>query len=520
MSISKDSKAYQQWLELKKRIEASTPLPPIEKAEEKRKRIKRLESNFVSWCNYYFPHIIKSPFGYFHREAAPAVIGNPNAFAVLEWPREHAKSLFVNPLLIAYLYYRNEIKSLVLVSQTESKACKLLGDIQAAFEANQRLIHDYGEQKALGSWADGEFRTLKGVGFYAYGAGQSARGIRDGAERPNFCFVDDIDTNQRCKNEELVEDTLNWLRSDIFGACSIKQCRYIIAGNRIHKKSILAKLVGNVEDADPINEAITHYSRVYAFEDENRQKSDHLNGQPAWHENYTAQHLLNRFNLLGYRSTRQEFFHEQVTSGKVFRAEDIQWVTPLPYHKYEELITYCDPSYKDAKKNDYKAIVLLGRIGQHIHILEAWVRQATIKSMVAVHYEIGQRLYSKDIPCRHFMESNFIQDAHLNEYDLHGHNIGWTLHIRGDNRKKDDKYSRIENLSPLFERGLIGFSEAYRKSSDMQTLVQQFLSFPTGHDDGPDAVEGAIYKLRKKAATKKHIEPRLGKVQTKSTRRL
>ena len=40
------------------------------------------------------------------------------------------------------------------------------------------------------------------------------------------------------------------------------------------------------------------------------------------------------------------------------------------------------------------------------------------------------------------------------------------------------------------------FNEAERASPDMQTLVSQFLAFPFGHDDGPDAVEGAVYMLQ------------------------
>jgi hypothetical protein len=37
-----------------------------------------------------------------------------------------------------------------------------------------------------------------------------------------------------------------------------------------------------------------------------------------------------------------------------------------------------------------------------------------------------------------------------------------------------------------------------QKNPDMITLRDQFLAFPNGHDDGPDAVEGGIYMLNKR----------------------
>ena len=61
-----------------------------------------------------------------------------------------------------------------------------------------------------------------------------------------------------------------------------------------------------------------------------------------------------------------------------------------------------------------------------------------------------------------------------------------------------EQVERIENLSAYTERGRIRFNRAKKHSPDMQELRQQFLGFPDyPHDDGPDAVEGAVYKLNK-----------------------
>ena len=78
---------------------------------------------------------------------------------------------------------------------------------------------------------------------------------------------------------------------------------------------------------------------------------------------------------------------------------------------------------------------------------------------------------------------------------------------------------RVENLSAYAERGYIRFNKALRHSPDMQELRQQFLGFPDApHDDGPDAVEGAIYKLNK-PTTGKPGELRTIKYKRSNTRR-
>jgi len=53
------------------------------------------------------------------------------------------------------------------------------------------------------------------------------------------------------------------------------------------------------------------------------------------------------------------------------------------------------------------------------------------------------------------------------------------------------KETRVAGLSPLLERGKIRF---IRGHSDQELLVEQLLFFPsrTLHDDGPDALEGAV----------------------------
>lgn len=518
-----EQRAWEQWLELREHISNSTTLPESETPEQQRARVNRLKGDFAKFCAYYFPHYVLSPFGWFHKRAAKEIEKDPATFAVLEWPREHAKSVFADVLMPLYLKARGELSGMIIASANGDKAAGLLGDIQAELMSNRRYAHDFGQQYALGKWSDGNFSTTDGCGFWAFGRGQSPRGTREGAKRPNYCVVDDIDDAQIVKNEARVREAVDWVLGDLFGALSIDGGRMIIAGNRIHAKGILAHLVGDVEPEDPVREGIYHL-KVYAIETRRHQKASADNGRPAWKERYTLEKLADKMAKMGYRNARREFFHEHIVEGHVFKNEQVIWAKLPKLWEYEDLVSYCDPSFKGTKKNDFKSIVLVGRHKQYYDVLWVWLRQTTPNYMAAAHYDLHEWIQSqtdrkKQVNVRHYMEDIILQDLLIAEYDQEALSRGYTLPLRPDRRKKPDKFGRIENLSPFWERGLFRFNADYRQAPDMRTLVDQFLSFPTGHDDGPDSVEGAIIKLNKRSRASK-TSSRAGSYRKNRNRRL
>lgn len=504
---------YEAWRELCKRIADQTPVSVNESEEQKEARKQDYRNDFPRFCKYYFPHYMDSEFAWFHIKAAKKIKDNKDLFAILEWPREHAKSVFVNVMIPLYLYARGEITGMMLASANQDKAKVLLGDIQAEFESNNRFIYDYGNLVPIGDWRDGQFTTTDGIGFWAFGRGQSPRGTRKGSLRPNYGVIDDIDDKVIVRNLERVREAVDWILEDFYGALAIKGSRLIVAGNRIYKTSILAHLVGDVQPEDPKRDGIFHL-KVYAIEDKKHQKSDFSNpdARPAW-PRYTKEDLVRKMTKIGFRAARREFFHEHHEEGFTFKYEWIQWRKP---GRYTDLVVYCDPSFKSGKDNDYKAVILLGKNEDgHLDILDAWIRQASVGSMVATFYDWFERWGNR---ARYYIEANFMQDLLMDDFTLEGENRGAFLPIRKDKDKKPDKVMRIENISPLFERGLIWFSEAKRQSPDMQTLVNQILGFPFGPDDGPDALEGAIQKLQK-SSRKGRTQPRSGRYKTNNLRR-
>ncbi len=180
----------------------------------------------------------------FHNAAAMKVKNTPNLKAVFKWPRGHAKSTHFDIFLPLWLMFQPKrlINFMVVVGKSEDSANRLLADIQAELEYNQRIISDFGEQKSAGTWTEGEFKTQSVNKFLAVGRGQSPRGLRDRESRPDYIVIDDLDDDELCRNEKRVKDLTDWVKEALFGALDVGRGRFIMVGNLISKCSVLANL--------------------------------------------------------------------------------------------------------------------------------------------------------------------------------------------------------------------------------------------------------------------------------------
>ncbi|GAB3734960.1 hypothetical protein [Spirosoma lituiforme] len=500
MMTAKEKKALQEYYDsTKKIVSQQVGADPHEPAAVRTARIDRLLGNFVEFCKYYFPQFCQSEFGWFHKAAAKRIIADPTIFAVLEWPRAHSKSVFSDVMMPMFLKAKKDLNGMIVVSNNQAKAIGLLIDIQVQLEGNERYIADFGEQASFGDWSEGSFATQDGVGFWAFGRGQSPRGTRKAEKRPDYIVVDDIDDKEIVKNQDRVIEGVNWVREDLFGCFDLIRGRFIIAGNRIHQASILAHLVGDVNEGDIVNPEIFH-CKVFALENPKTHKEDQsIDGVPAWKERFTRAMLEKAWAKIGYISSQREYFHKHIMLGRIFNNDMILFAPMKNLSAYSHIVTYNDPSFKDTKKNDFKAIIAVGRLGKYYDVLAMWVRQATTGAMVKAHYDMHEWLESQGANLvSHYMESNFIQDLILEDYVTESVTRGYMLGIRGDDRKKDNKFGRIEAMAPLYERAVIRYNEALKSSVDFRNFKDQLIGFPAAHDDGPDAQEGAIWQINKR----------------------
>lgn len=489
--------AYEQWKEHCKRVQSitDTSLMAVETPAARDKRRRRLLDNYAAFCEYYFPHYLtlrdkvtgevlrtihNAPF---HNEAARKVRSTPNLKAVFQWPRGHAKSTHFDIFMPLWLMFQPKrlINFMVIVGKSEDSAIRLLGDIQAELEHNQRIIADFGRQRGSASWQDGEFKAANGVKFLACGRGQSPRGLRDRESRPDYIVIDDLDDDELCRNEKRVHDLTDWVKEALFGALDVGRGRFIMVGNLISKNSVLFNITKTPGVFVSVIKAVDH------------------NGEPVWRGKWTKEEAREYRNFVGYRAWEKEMMHNPIVDGTIFRAEWIRFKKMPKLSKYEMLVCYTDPSFKSTTSNDYKASRLWGKIGNELHLIDCYVRQDTVSGMVRWLYNLYESL-PEGVAVRFFMEANFMQDIILDEFTTEGNIRGYQLPLLPDKRKKPEKIQRIEAISPLWERGFVFYNEALKDSPDMQVGIEQTLALERGsrvHDDAPDADEGAIWYLQR-----------------------
>lgn len=489
--------AYEQWKEHCKRVQSitDTALMAAETPAARDKRRRRLLDNYAAFCEYYFPHYLtlrdkvtgevirtihNAPF---HNEAARKVRSTPNLKAVFQWPRGHAKSTHFDIFMPLWLMFQPKrlINFMVIVGKSEDSAIRLLGDIQAELEHNQRIIADFGRQRRSASWQDGEFKAANGVKFLACGRGQSPRGLRDRESRPDYIVIDDLDDDELCRNEKRVHDLTDWVKEALFGSLDVGRGRFIMVGNLISKNSVLFNITKTPGVFVSVIKAVDR------------------NGEPVWRGKWTKEEAREYRDFVGYRAWEKEMMHNPIVDGTIFRSEWIRFKKMPKLSKYEMLVCYTDPSFKSTTSNDYKASRLWGKIGNELHLIDCYVRQDTVSGMVRWLYNLYESL-PEGVAVRFFMEANFMQDIILDEFTTEGNIRGYQLPLLPDKRKKPEKIQRIEAISPLWERGFVFYNEALKDSPDMQVGIEQTLALERGsrvHDDAPDADEGAIWYLQR-----------------------
>lgn len=455
-------------------------------AEERTARIRRARNDYGYFVTTYFPHLATCKSAKFHIEAAEAIKGNKRLRKIFKWARGMAKSSNMGCLIPLWLLIRErpDFRFMVLVSKSQDAAIELLQDLQAELEENSALRDDFGDLKGGGDWQNGKFTTSNGVTFKALGRGQSPRGLKKKGNRPDYILIDDIDDDELVHNPHRVGKVKEWLMSSLYGTMQAGRGRFLIVGNLISKESVLARIIAEHPHFEK--------SEVNILD---------RKGQPSWPENHTPEEIRQMIVDMGERLFNKEYMNNPVVEGSVFRRKWLRYGKMLPLNEYASLIAYTDPSWKSSAKNDYKATALVGktRDGSY-HVIRCYADQTTVSALVQWHYDIDTYINGRK-PIRYMMEANLIQELMLDEFRKVGNTVGHQIPITGDSRKKPDKYSRIEALQPLFERGLIIFNEEERNAPGMCILEGQLLGFDKGssmHDDAPDALEGAIWQLNKR----------------------
>lgn len=479
--------ALNDWESFRKGLIESTIVDDTESHAEQLKRVARLEANPEEWFAYYFPGYYKSEPAPFHKKATRRILANKRWYEVRAWSRELAKSTrtMMEVLLLALT---GEVKNILLISNSSDNAERLLMPYMLNLEANKRIINDYGLQQKPGSWEIGEFTTMGGVSFRALGAGQSPRGTRNEAVRPDVILLDDIDTDEETRNPERITKKWEWIEQALIPTISISgNYRIIYCGNIIARDCCITRAIEKADHVDIVN-----------IRDKN--------GKSSWPQKNSEADIDKILSLISTASAQKEYFNNPVSTGDVFK--EMTWGKVPPLKSFRFLVAYGDPAPSNSKngKGSYKSVFLIGYRDGKYYVITGFLDHETNAEYVNWYYDLKNFVGDKT-QVYNYIENNKLQDPFYKQvfiplFTTAARENGAMIGIIPDERNKPDKFSRIEgNLEPINRLGNLVLNEAEKANPHMKRLEEQFLlvnARMSAPADGPDCVEGGVWIINEK----------------------
>ena len=478
-----EKQRLKEWKEYLKDIANATPVEVSMTESEKMRKKAQLEKHPVEWIRYFFPNYAKYDFARFHVKAINRLINNDDWFEVLSWSRELAKSTVVM-FVVLYRVLTGRNRNVILAAATQDAAIRLLRPYKANLEANGRLKAFYGDQVNMGQWTDSEFILKCGASFLGIGAGNAPRGSRAEAVRPDILLLDDFDTDADCRNKTVLDKKWEWWEEALYPTKSVSEPTLIIfCGNIIAKDTCVARAGAKADHWDVINIV-------------------DKNGNSSWPEKNKPEHIARIRQQISTKAFQQEYMNNPISEGKIFKNLPFGKVPAL--NKFKFIVVYGDPAYsnnKAEKKNSKKAVCAVGWYKGTYYVIKAFCASESNDNYIEWFYTLKEYLGS-EVPVYFIQENNTLQNPFFEQVFMplvRDKNTlkGESLHLKGDDRKKGDKATRIEaNLEPVDREGRLVFNEDEKSNPHMLELIDQFKMFELTLPycaDGPDCVDGAKF---------------------------
>ena len=284
----------------------------------------------------------------------------------------------------------------------------------------------------------------------------------------------------------------DWLERALYATRSISTPLLVIfCGNIIAENCCMLRAIEMADHADVIN-----------IRDEF--------GRSVWPSKNSEEDIDRALSKISLKAQQGEYFNNPIQEGKTFK--EIRWDRCPALRKFPFLVAYADPatSNKDKKGSCTKAVILMGFCEGRYYVLNCFVDNATTDTFIQWFYDL-KAYVGGQAPVYWYIENNslqtpFYEQVFMPKFAERGRRDGNALCVTPDDRKKGDKFSRIEGtLEPLVRTGGLVFNEDERGNPHMKRLEEQFkavnpkLSAPC---DGVDATEGGVFIIREKITSR------------------
>jgi hypothetical protein len=490
-----------------------------ETPEEQEARIKMLlkPQNYGLMFNYYFGKgtpipMADSDCAWYHTAIYKDLYYNAYLTLFNLIFRGGAKSTHANTGYPFALKEAKLAKFFLTVGQNEVRAAMLLQNLQVQFEANNRIVKDFGMQKSYGSWEDGQFETIDRCTFMALGINQPFRGLQLNGVRLEYASIDDIEDKKRSLNKSLIEEYANKITGDIQGAFSKDSERTIINNNYFVEKGLIYTLLKkkgfDIKQIDTKQAVVKKekYANLYLvnlttkhYDEINAENTD--TWEPSWKERYTHSDCLRKKEQYEHdkETLSGEFYNTPINAGKRIKKEWIRMVKPRPFNEYMIIVGNWDFAYSDAAC--YKALATLGVSELQMTCIDIFCRQeADIEVALEYHYKRANKIIKLNDATIFFYDGSVSQQAIYDPTLFRAAKKHKSICIPIAQKSSTDKYTKIDTtLISVLKTGILDFSEELEQNPDWEEAKAQMLNFQKGGGypvDFPDALTDTILQVQ------------------------
>lgn len=521
------------------------PIKPFLKSkgqsDPERERIKELGfRDYSFFIREFFPHLYWGDFSPLAREICE-IERNPDRRGTREvWaaPRGNAKTTLAILIKAIHAIVYGYQPFILVLGYSKAEATDKVTDIRNELLTNERLIEVFGKLVADKAGAQ-DFETHNGCRVLARGRGGQVRGLRFGQYRPTLILNDDVEDQEGVATEAQRKKTENWFKKDVLPAIQkggeYKGCM-IFVGTILHEYGLLADLLSKPGwDRRKYKSIISWSERqdlwdkwkaIYcdldnpnalkdarAFFDHN--ETEMLRGTKVlWPEGEPYYNLMEEYINLGaaafssekqnepYDPDSQILDPDKAFKFSVYWPSDEEWPASLKDEAFAlvrhdngkairgselNIVAYLDPALGKDASSDYAALVVVGQDKSgYLYVLDCWLKKQPVTQQIAAAFRLyekwGFKLHVETVGFQELLKPLFKEAETVH---------GVRLPIKSVKVHKN-KEARIQTLESYFSAGWIGLSNTLNPE-----LITQIRLFPTVHDDGPDALQGAVSQLRK-----------------------
>jgi len=423
-------------------------------------------------------------------------------FYLIQMPRETYKTTICSIVFSIWLLMNNPNLSIMIGSAVQKNCIRWLSVIKRKI-TGQFFRRLFGDWESRDDWRDQDIiiskrdvvKTESSIDCVSVGMSITSK-------HPDIIILDDIVTAEDRDSPAKREATIKFL-DEILDLLNKENGVLFVIGTPWHIDDLFSYITRVL---NPILKA-ENLQQFEIFKSPAISKSGYLNFPNILSNSKLKQIRFMKTDISVYSANY--LLEPMNPSTRIFKRDDFgffEYSEDAIRNSIKHIVIFCDPSLGESTSGDPSAIIVLGKSESgKLAALEADImirKPSKIITDFIFLFSIYKN-YEKPIFC--YMEQNGFQVLLKDDLSKKALEKDMRIPIKGI-KNSENKTSRIASLERLTTSKLLLFREDWETAPrNYKQLIYQLESFPQGHDDGPDALEGAIKQIERGGASVRFI---------------